>query len=178
MAIVPFDRNRSVSRVLEISLVSDGSRNGSNPDLSIVVLNRLTLRYGLVLRRSQNTTLLLTALFGHAAGNVLHTGASFILTSYGDCLRGEYVGNGRQIVHWRGNLLRIRWNIGHGKSSLTFAARAGSMRTVLHKRNLFAGERFDLDTLNHDNIDDRVSPQHRHREDSATAFQLRTKDVS
>ena len=24
------------------------------------------------------------------------------------------------------------------------------MRTVLHKRNLFAGERFDLDTLNHD----------------------------
>jgi len=52
------------------------------------------------------------------------------------------------------------------------------MRTVLHKRNLFAGERFDLDTLNHDNIDDRVSPQHRHREDSATAFQLRTKDVS
>jgi hypothetical protein len=64
------------------------------------------------------------------------------------------------------------------KSSLTFAARAGSMRTVLHKRNLFAGERFDLDTLNHDNIDDRVSPQHRHREDSATAFQLRTKDVS
>jgi hypothetical protein len=52
------------------------------------------------------------------------------------------------------------------------------MRTVLHKRNLFAGERFDLDTLNHDNIDDRVSPQHRYREDSATAFQLRTKDVS
>ena len=60
-------------------------------------------------------------------------------------------------MHWRGNLLRLRWNIGHGKSSLTFAARAGSMRTVLHKRNLFAGERFDLDTLNHDNIDDRVS---------------------
>jgi hypothetical protein len=116
VAIVPFDRNRSVSRVLEISLVPDGSRNGSNPDLSVVVLNRLTLRYGLVLRRSQNTTLLPTALLGHAGDNVLHTGAS--------------------------------------------------------------GERFDLDTLNHDNIDDRVSPQHRHREDSATAFQLRTKDVS
>ena len=43
-AIVPFDRDRSVSRVLEISLVPDGSRNGSNPDLSVVVLNRLTLR--------------------------------------------------------------------------------------------------------------------------------------
>src|SRR4029077_11254662 len=101
-----------------------------------------------------NATLLLTALFGHAAGNVLHTGASFILMRLGDCLRGEYVGNGRQIVHWRGNLLRLRWNIGHGKSSLTFAARAGSMRTVLHKRNLFAGERFDLDTLNHEKIYD------------------------
>ena len=49
VAIVPFDHNRSVSRVLEISLVPDGSRNGSNPDLSVVVLNRLTLRYGLVL---------------------------------------------------------------------------------------------------------------------------------
>jgi hypothetical protein len=35
-------------------------------DLSVVVLNRLTLRYGLVLRRSQNTTLLPTALLGHA----------------------------------------------------------------------------------------------------------------
>jgi hypothetical protein len=32
------DRNRSVSRVLRISLVADGSRNGRNPDLSVVAL--------------------------------------------------------------------------------------------------------------------------------------------
>jgi hypothetical protein len=57
-----------------------GSRNGSNPDLSVVVLNRLTLRYGLVLRRSQNTTLLPTALLGHAGRNVLHTGVSFLFS--------------------------------------------------------------------------------------------------
>jgi len=80
VAIVPFDRNRSVSRVLEISLVPDGSRNGSDPDLSVVVFNGLTLRHGLVLRRSQDTTLLPTALLGHAGGNVLHTGASFLFS--------------------------------------------------------------------------------------------------
>jgi hypothetical protein len=61
-------------------LVPDGSRNGSNPDLSVVVLNRLTLRYGLVLRRSQNTSLRPAALLGHAGGNVLHTGASFLFS--------------------------------------------------------------------------------------------------
>jgi hypothetical protein len=44
------------------------------------------------------------------------------------------------------------------------------MRTV--QAQFVAGDRFDLDTLNHDNIDDRVSPQHRHREDSATTFQF------
>ena len=63
---VAFDRNRSVGRILTVSLVSDGSRNGRNPDLSIVMLK------GLFLRRFQSSLLLLAALLGNSGCDVSH----------------------------------------------------------------------------------------------------------
>jgi hypothetical protein len=77
VAIVPFDRNRSVSRVLEISLVPDSSRNGSNPDF---LCSSVVSPYFEIWPCSQKISEHDTAAnrsAGHAGGNALHTGASF-----------------------------------------------------------------------------------------------------
>jgi hypothetical protein len=73
---VAFDRNRSVGRILRVSLVADGSRNGRNPDLSIVMLK------GLLLRRFQSSLLLLAALLclATAAVTSLITQTSFLFS--------------------------------------------------------------------------------------------------
>ena len=86
-AIIPFDRDRSVSRVLEISLVPDGSRNGSNRDRSVVVLKSPYFEIGLC---SQKIAEHHTAV-GCAAWPRWRYGPSYwsliaILTSYGGCL--------------------------------------------------------------------------------------------
>jgi len=87
--------NRSVSRVLEISLVADGSRNGRNPDLSVVAL--YWLMFGAFLR-----FIFLVALFGNNGSDVFHYWNLIpILTSEDAVVGDKFVRIGRQIVHSR-----------------------------------------------------------------------------
>ena len=91
---VAFDRNRSVGRILTVSLVSDGSRNGRNPDLSIVKLK------GLFLRRFQSSLLLLAALLGNSGCDVSHHLNLIPVFAHNDVsLEVEYVRNEQRTVH-------------------------------------------------------------------------------
>jgi hypothetical protein len=87
--------NWSVSRVLGISLVADGSCNGRNPDLSVVAL------YCLIFGAFQSFTFL-PALFGNNRSDVFHYWNLIpILTSEDSVVGEEFVRIGRQMVHSR-----------------------------------------------------------------------------
>src|SRR5690349_15928697 len=84
--------NRSVSRVLGISLVADGSCNGRNPDLPVVVLNCL------IFGAFQSFTL--PALIGSNRSDVFHCWNLIPILMSEDCVVSKkFVRIGRQMVH-------------------------------------------------------------------------------